>query len=82
METISPGETAPVALLAEYNLSAVRHLSDNTAVRIGYSICWLDGIARATDQLDFHVNPLAGSSVQIGAGAIMQGLNIGYETAW
>lgn len=74
--------SAPVAFLAEYNFSAVRHLSDTTAVRIGYNICWLDGIARATDQLDFHVGPTAGSVLQLGAGAFMQGLNVGYEMSW
>lgn len=76
------GERSVTALLSEYNFSAIFPISQRWSFRTGYNVAWLTGIARASDQLDFHVNTAAGSGVQIREGALMHGFHTGLEALW
>jgi len=76
------GERAVAALISEYNFSAVFPINTVWGFRTGYDVVWMTGIARATDQLNFSVNNLAGEGVRIREGGFMHGLHLGLEAEW
>jgi hypothetical protein len=70
-----------VAFVGEVGLNASYLLTDWLAVRGGYNMYFLAGIARGTDQLDFTDTP-ASSTTVVNGGAILHGFNGGLEVTW
>jgi hypothetical protein len=73
----------------EFGLNMNYQLTSNIRVRLGYSFLYLQGIARAADQVDFHVNPnlfppAAGTGTRPGFSLVasdiwIQSVNLGVE---
>lgn len=76
-------ERSGLSGMIDYNFSAVYRFSGNAAVRVGYNLIWVDGIARATDQLDFDTTPgVSGNNVFFRHGSFMHGAHVGLEASW
>jgi hypothetical protein len=54
-------------------------VTDSLQARIGYTMIWAEGIARAANQLDFTDDASSGRFIQTGQGAFLQGITIGLE---
>jgi len=81
-----PGRTAwsrngTVAFLGEVNLSALCRLTDVWNLRAGYNAIWIEGVALAPDQLDFHF-AAAPRTIDNGGGMFLHGVNLGLEARW
>lgn len=70
-----------VAFVGDLNLSALYLLNDTWAVRGGYNLIWIEGVALAPDQLDFTDTPTSGQNVSIN-GLFIHGLNLGLDARW
>jgi hypothetical protein len=69
------------AFIGELGLNATVRLTQHIFVRAGYNILWLEGIARAADQLDFTDTPTSGTALHAGS-ALVHGANVGMEVRW
>lgn len=69
------------ALVADIVLSATYRLSDVWALRGGYNLMWLDGLALAPDQLDFSSSLNAPASYRVGE-VCLHGAHLGLEARW
>jgi hypothetical protein len=71
-----------VAFVGDLNLSATRQFNNVWALRGGYSLIWIEGLALAPNQLDFTDTPDSGSVIDSKGGIFMHGVNIGLEARW
>lgn len=71
-----------VAFVGDIGLTGLIRVTDNVNARIGYSLIWAEGVARAANQLDFSDNAASGTQIAYGQGAFLQGINIGFEFGW
>ncbi len=70
------------AFVGELGFNAKFKLTERLAARAGYHLIWLEGIARAADQLDFSDTPASGSALAFGNGAFLHGASVGLEARW
>lgn len=70
------------AFVGEVGMTASLQISQGVAARAGYHLMWVQGIARAADQLDFTDTPESGAALVFGNGAFLQGVSIGIEAQW
>jgi hypothetical protein len=75
-------QAGEVAMVADLNISAIYKLNCTWALRAGYNVMWIEGIATAPDQLDFTDTVQSGSIVQTKGGEFFHGVNIGLEARW
>jgi hypothetical protein len=71
-----------VAFVADINVSLSWRLSDVWAVRGGYQVMWVEGVALAPDQLDFTDTPLSSTTVDHSGGACWHGAHVGLAACW
>lgn len=72
-----------VAFIGELGLSTTLQLTSWCWVKAGYNVMWIEGIARAANQLDFSANTqTTGTNVDFGSGAMIYGASLGLETRW
>jgi hypothetical protein len=71
-----------VAFVGELGVTGLIRVTQNLNARIGYSLLWVEGIARAANQLDYTDTAASGTTMFFGQGACLQGLNIGLELGW
>lgn len=71
-----------VSLVAEFNASLIRQISDHWYIRGGYNLIWIDGVALAPSQLDFSQDADSGTDIDSGDTLFMHGFNIGFEGRW
>lgn len=70
------------AFVGDLNFTGVYQLSDRWAVRGGYQLLWLSGVAVASEQLK-DVNVLAGDlNTNVTHGAFFHGATVGIERSW
>jgi hypothetical protein len=67
------------AFVGDIGLTALLRLTDSLQFRIGYTMIWVEGIARSANQLDFTDDADSGRFVHFGDGAFLQGINVGFE---
>jgi hypothetical protein len=67
------------AFVNELNLTATVCLLKNLHARAGYSFLWIDGIARAPDQLDFTDTTDSSTGLVSNKSAFLHGANLGIE---
>lgn len=67
------------AFVGDIGITGLLRVTDSLQVRIGYTMIWVEGIARAANQLDFTDNLDSGRFVHFGEGAFLQGINVGLE---
>lgn len=67
------------AFVGDIGVNGLLRVTDSLQVRIGYTMIWVEGIARAANQLDFSDNAKSGRFVHFGEGAFLQGINVGLE---
>jgi hypothetical protein len=71
-----------VAFVGDLGFTGLIRVTDNVNARIGYSLIWAEGVARAANQLDFTDTATSGTLITYGQGAFMQGINIGFDVGW
>jgi hypothetical protein len=69
------------AFIGELDFNAVVPITKHWTVRSGYNLVWLDGIARAADQLDFTDQAGSGTALVSGNG-LLHGPHLGLEACW
>ena len=75
-------ELPVTAYTAEANVMFYRQLNKTWSLRYGYNVLWIDGVARASDQLDFTASAASGSFLQFRSGAFIHGGSVGLEAKW
>jgi len=68
-----------VAFVGDLGFTGVLRVTESLQARIGYTMIWAEGIARAANQLDFTDDAASGRFIQTGQGAFLQGITIGLE---
>lgn len=71
-----------VAFVGELGVTGLIRVAGNVNARIGYSLLWVEGVARAANQLDYTDTAASGTNLFFGQGAFMQGVNVGFEIGW
>jgi hypothetical protein len=85
-QSIGPAFTAEdsqgeLAFLGEINFVGVYQWTDNIALRGGYQLLWLEGIATAPDQVA-ALDVLGASGIDTTGSAFYHGALLGVEVAW
>ncbi len=73
---------AGVAFVGQGNLSGLYALTNVWNLRAGYNVIWIEGLAQATDQLNFNFASSSGNQVNNNGGVFLHGVNIGLEARW
>jgi len=71
-----------VAFVGDVNFSLTYRLTDVWAVRGGYNLMWIEGVALAPDQLDFANESTSGTALHHAGGMFLHGANVGLEARW
>jgi hypothetical protein len=71
-----------VAFIGEVGINGTYKLTKTLSARAGYNLLWIEGLARAMDQLDFTDTPTSGTSLVFGKGAFLHGASVGIEARW
>jgi len=71
-----------VAVLSELWFTATCYIFDWLAVRAGYQMMWIEGVALATDQLDDTDLGLGTVSLDTDGGVFYHGASVGLEAVW
>jgi hypothetical protein len=71
-----------VAFIGEASLTGLFMITENVYLRSGYTVMWIEGIGRASDQLDFNDTPTAGMEIRKNGGAFVHGAHAGLEIRW
>jgi len=80
--TARGASAANVGGIFDWNVAVSRRINDVWAIRAGYTMLWLTGVALAPDQFDFSTDTLAGTTV-IGEKTVwLQGATLGLEARW
>jgi hypothetical protein len=69
------------AFVGELNLSHIYHFSEVLSFRAGYTLLWIEGVALASDQLDFTNSPISGTGLSHG-GVFLHGVHLGLTAVW
>lgn len=70
-----------VAFLGDLNLTGSYHINSTWSLRAGYNLLWIEGVALASQQLDFTDTATSGTTLDFG-GLFAHGLNLGLEARW
>ncbi|MDY0166922.1 MAG: BBP7 family outer membrane beta-barrel protein [Thermoguttaceae bacterium] len=70
------------AFIGELGINATWRFTECLAARAGYQLMWVEGVARAPDQLDFTNTLQSGSALVFDQGAFMHGAHVGLEARW
>ncbi len=79
-DTLSKG--ANVSFLGEIGLNAIYRFGERWALRGGYTLIWVDGLALAPNQLDYTVGPTSGTLLNHGGNLLLQAVSLGAEYHW
>ena len=74
--------TGQAAFVGDIGLTGLVMVTDSLRFRVGYTMIWVEGIARSANQLDFTDDEGSGRFVDFGDGAFLQGINLGLEYAF
>lgn len=70
------------AFVGDVGLAALLRVTDSITARVGYTLIWVEGVARAANQLDFTDTTASGTTLAYGQGAFLQGVSLGLEVGW
>ena len=79
-DTLSKG--ANVSFVGEIGLNAIYKISEHWALRGGYTLIWVDGLALAPNQLDYTFNATSGTPLNHGGNLLLQAVSTGVEFHW
>jgi hypothetical protein len=71
-----------LGFLSTMNLTMAYRFSDVWALRLGYNLAWLSGVALAPNQWDFTDTKASGTEVRGAGGLFLHGANVGLEARW
>lgn len=74
-------QSGQAAFIGELGFNGALHITETLFCRAGYNLIWVDGVARATDQLDFTNTALSSTVLHTGS-AFFHGVNVGLEARW
>jgi hypothetical protein len=78
----STTNAATTSFVGDVGVNAVYRFNPIWGVRAGYSVMWMNNVARAADQLDFTNTPSSGTGLNSHSNAFLQGVNVGVEANW
>lgn len=78
--TIAKGSRA--TFIGELGLYGTYRLTNVLYARAGYNLLWVEGLARAMDQLDFTDTLDSGTALVFDKGAFLHGANVGLVAQW
>lgn len=70
------------AFIAEIGVNGRMQLTNWLYFRGGYNLIWVDGIARAANQLDFSNHAGSGTTLHDRSNLFLHGANLGLEARW
>jgi hypothetical protein len=70
------------AFVGDVGIAALLRVTDSITARIGYTLIWVEGVARAANQVDFTDTTSSGTGLAFGQGAFLQGVSLGLEVGW
>jgi len=71
------------AFVGEINFSGIYRLTDVWSAKVGYNVIWIEGLALASDQLDFNfATSPSGNQLHASGGLLLHGVNLGLEARW
>ena len=70
------------AFVGELNLTGIYQLNRVWALRAGYNLMWIEGVALAPDQLDFTFTSTSGTGLNRSGSLFLHGVNVGLEARW
>ena len=73
---------ANVSFLAKLGLNAIYRLTETWAIRTGYTLIWVDGLALAPNQLDYTFTATSGTGLNHGGNLFLQAISLGVELHW
>lgn len=76
------GSEGQIAFVGELQFSIFYQLSDVWAIRAGYNLLWIEGVALAPDQLDFTDTTASGRDVRSMGGLFAHGVSAGVSAWW
>jgi hypothetical protein len=71
-----------VSFVGEIGAMVRYEFTNHWALRGGYNLMWIEGVALAPDQLDFTNEPDSGSRLVADGGVLFHGANVGIEARW
>lgn len=71
-----------VGFIGDINATLAYRINDVWAIRAGYNLIWLSGVALAPNQFDFGTASTSGTALHGGAGIFLYGGNLGVEARW
>ena len=71
-----------VAFVGQGNVSGLYALTNIWNLRAGYNVIWVDGLALATNQLNFNFASSSGNQLNNNGGIFLHGVNVGLEARW
>jgi hypothetical protein len=80
-----PGRSAAdtgLGFLSTMNGTMAYRFTDVWALRLGYNLAWLSGVALAPNQWDFTDTVASGTGVRGAGGLFLHGANLGLEARW
>lgn len=75
-------ESDEASFMLDFGVNLARRLGDVWLARAGYSVFYMNNVARAPDQLDFSSSAISGGQVFFREDALAHGLNFGLEARW
>jgi len=73
---------ANVSFLSEIALNASYRLTEHWAIRTGYTLIWVDGLALAPNQMDTTFTATSGTGLNHGGNLLLTAVNLGAEFHW
>lgn len=73
---------ANVSFLTELGVNGIYALTEKWAIRAGYTLIWVDGLALAPNQLDYSYTTTSGTSLNHGGNLFLSAINLGVELHW
>ncbi len=74
--------TTTLAFVGEIDAGVTVQITSAVAFRAGYKLLWLDGVASASDQLDFNSPGPSTNSIETHGGMFLHGATAGLEARW
>ena len=71
-----------IAVIGEFGITGTYQVTDWVALRGGYRVLLIGGLAIAGEQIDLTTNPGAGSTLHQGGNILMHGAQAGLEFRW
>jgi hypothetical protein len=71
-----------VAVVGDLGINLGYRVTDFMTLRAGYNLIWIDGLALAPNELDFHLGQNSATGHNHNGSVFLQGVNVGFDIRW